>query len=796
VIAAAVTLVAVGGSPGRADARTPSAEAFSACREQEKIGDARACWALWMQKFGSSGSESEVAYAQEHAGNMRTSSEPSKGSETGGPTAVALSANPPALVEVDGKKIGLTPIARLNVTPGDHTAVFQRWDAGRGMLKAVKPFTATAGETLSLEAKAEDFHSPSEKAAPEKAASESPTTGSGPAPAPGPQSEGGDSKSAATNGTAHAAASGTTGYRGGGDVLDLCALEPKKDATRFQKQRVVVFAPADAAQLNDDAKVKAQDGGKLVRDIFTARFPLPRFHNVVTELPAKKEWASQDALTVEAIQAYVKQPDDEGDKDRTARLDKEREFVGYSVACTDYVVVPVITSHETKWEDKKVKTSKGEQTVKSLNLKLGGTLAIFKRDGSGFKKIAALDESVPSIADMMSDTVTANLPPMKVAGVDLLDAAAKIPDLPKYVSAVPDPQCLAGKVGKGGAAALAECVKGEGTTEQAFGGLDERLGPVCRKAKDASGSERDDLNIQCEVRARAFQLSRAFQKDARSVEGWKLFGVLAKKGDDPSFALGKDEGVKVGYAFQVLDPGGDRLGFFKVTNVGAGGESGEKEPTVLSLRSGEATEGARLEEYPQLGLVITPFGSGGIIALNSGPTTVSGGGHTAQFTLPTFAYGGGANFGWDLSGLLGWVETYARVDGGVLFGAGGAGTSAMFFPIDVWFEKGFYLGKTVTFLTALGPSMQITKLTVTPPGNWTTFPQNLSLSTTQYGAALRLGLDFFLGPEWGLRTELFGRIPVTTASYSEDNGLPMQGFNTRNDRYATFGLNLGVTKGF
>jgi hypothetical protein len=47
-----------------------------------------------------------------------------------------------------------------------------------------------------------------------------------------------------------------------------------------------------------------------------------------------------------------------------------------------------------------------------------------------------------------------------------------------------------------------------------------------------------------------------------------------------------------------------------------------------------------------------------------------------------------------------------------------------------------------------------------------------------------------------MRTELFARVPITTASYSEDNGLPMQGFNARNDRFATFGLNLGVTKGF
>lgn len=117
-------------------------------------------------------------------------------------------------------------------------------------------------------------------------------------------------------------------------------------------------------------------------------------------------------------------------------------------------------------------------------------------------------------------------------------------------------------------------------------------------------------------------------------------------------------------------------------------------------------------------------------------------------------------------------------------------------PIDLWFEKGFYLGPIATFVGALGPTVQFTNLTVAAPAGWPTFPSDLHLSATQYGAALRFGLDFYLSPDWTFRTQLFGRIPMNSASYTESDNKPMQGFDRRSDLNATFGLNLGLTYAF
>jgi hypothetical protein len=579
-------------------------------------------------------------------------------------------------------------------------------------------------------------------------------------------------------------------------VIDFCGKEPNKDATRFQRQRVVVFAPSGTGQINDDPSVLQVQGARLVRDIFTARLPLQRFDNVVTELPAANSWTSSESLSLDSAESYVRQPRDQGDPARTSRLDDERKLVAYSLPCTDYVVAPAITTHETKWENQKVQSKQGAKMVKVLSIKLGGTLAIFKRDGAQFKRIALIEASVPSLVDTMSDTAAmATALDVKVGGVDVLSAAMSIPKLPNYISAVPDAGCIAEKLGKEGVRALLDCAKGTGTVDQALGNLDERLGSVCRESR---GNPSDaQLAAQCEVRARAFQLARSFQKEARSVEGWTLFGLLAKSEDDvPSMSLGREEGLKVGYSFQARDAEGNLVAFYKVTDVGAGGENAEHtSPSLLNLRAGEAPTGARLEEYPQLGLVVTPFASIAMLALNDGAATVGVTGNTAQITLPSVVYGGGVDFGWDLSGLLGWTETFARVDAGVFSGAG-IGAQSLLIPIDIWFEKGFYLGPILTLVGALGPSLQLTNLTVLAPNVMSTFPSDLHLSATQYGAAARLGLDFYLGPDWALRSQLFARVPMTPASYSESDNKPMQGFDQRNDLNATVGLNIGITKSF
>src|SRR4051794_25699541 len=67
--------------------RPPSTEAFATCREQEKVGDASACWKVWLSKWRETGSEAETAYAEEHA--QPRSGSPSPAAPLERPNAVA-----------------------------------------------------------------------------------------------------------------------------------------------------------------------------------------------------------------------------------------------------------------------------------------------------------------------------------------------------------------------------------------------------------------------------------------------------------------------------------------------------------------------------------------------------------------------------------------------------------------------------------------------------------------------------------------------------------------------------------
>ncbi len=752
--------------------RAPSTEAFRSCRDQEKVGDARPCWIVWLQKYRATGGEGEVSYAEEHARPPKEAPPPPPtASATAALTQVAavpglarlqLTSTPSAVVALDGRPIGTTPRESIEVPPGEHAITFTF--QGRTETRSVN---AVAGETRAVDVRFEPIPVPTEP---------STVNAAGTKPA-GPPTAG-------------------SGYASG-DVLDLCALAPRKNTGKFEKQRVVLFAASEAGQVNDDAEIRGADGARLVREVFSSRFALDRFHNVVLSIPGRKGWERQETLSVADVRTLLKEAGDEGDAEHNARADRERVFAAYSVGCADYLAVPSITSHETKWEDQKVKTKNGEKTVRVLAFKMEAALGIFRREGESFRRIALMTAGAPSFADTMSDLAAASVPEVNVGGVDLLAAAAKAPDLPKYVSAVPDAKCLVGKAATEGVAGLASCgTRGEGTVEQALGSLDERLGTVCRKARSARtpDNERGALAVQCEVRARSFQLARGLQKESRKVDGWKLFGVLTHGASGPSLQLGREEGVKLGYGFEVLDEHNERIAYFKATEIGPGGDGGKNEGTHLRARSGEAPDGARLDEYPQLGLVFTPQASLGLLVWNYGKMRVIGGGSSADYTFPTIVFGGGAMVGYDLSPLLRWTETYARVGAGAFVGSG-ASTSVSLVPIDLWFEKGLYLARRLTLAAALGGTVQVSSATfkAVPPA----VPADLHLTSTMYGPAGRLGIDVMLHPDWSLRAEGAARVPLNTASYTESDGkvLPPE-FQLRSDHFATIGANLGLAKTF
>ena len=613
----------------------------------------------------------------------------------------------------------------------------------------------------------------------------------------------------------------------GGDVLDLCALAPRADEKRFTRKRAIVFAPAGADALEGDAALKKVEAGALLRGVFAARFPLRRFWNVTTSLPAKAEWLDLPELSVADVRQHLDAaaPARPGDAPDASSDPARREalFVGYSAACADFLVVPAVASHVALHKPSTAKGPDGKDApVDTVHLEVSGRLAVFARDGGTFRRVAAVTGSVPSLVDRISDTAAiaagaaagavpspAGLPGGVPGLGALADAAPSFTGptkVPSYVSAVPGASCKLSQAPTDGSAGLASCApQGQLSSLLVAGEFDERLGPVCRES--ASGKlapdQAADALARCEVRVRAGQLARALQKQTRSVQGFRLYDALAAGTDEASpphaMTLGKEEGVAVGHGFQAVDADGKRVAYFKVVRTGPGGEKGATERTHLRLRAGEADEGARLDEVPQSGIVIVPFGSAAALTSNWGTTTYhdAGGTGLVAFALPKAVVGAGLSVGFDLSGLLGSVETYVRASGAYLTGSG-QNTQANVIPIELLIEKGFYAGKRLTLFVAAGGTFTMAKVQVKETD--VTAARDYDAKT--YGPAGHLGVDVLLTPSVSLRLEGVARVPVTKAAYSAadatslTSGVVDADWARRVDRFATVGANAGLALTF
>jgi hypothetical protein len=151
--------------------------------------------------------------------------------------------------------------------------------------------------------------------------------------------------------------------------------------------------------------------------------------------------------------------------------------------------------------------------------------------------------------------------------------------------------------------------------------------------------------------------------------------------------------------------------------------------------------------------------------------------------------GGGINVSYDLSPALSWPETYLRAGAGYLVGRqGGQGTTVDLIPLDLAFEKGFYLGSTLLWYSALGASSTIVSVDV-----FDGRPAQ-KLSATVYGALARTGLDILLSPDFSLRLEAAFRLSFSRAEYeTEDDAAPVaNGFERRDDRFSAALGNLAI----
>jgi hypothetical protein len=586
-----------------------------------------------------------------------------------------------------------------------------------------------------------------------------------------------------------------------GVVLDLCALKPRDDAARFVKARVVLLALSGVSRLDGDPAIRQVEGARLVREVFRARFPLERFYNVVADLEGSKGWQKREALSVSTVREHLRavpKVASDDDDDEKERGPDEASFVAYSVACADYLVVPAPVGHEVEWRDVEVTTKRGgKQKVKQLNLKLEAEVAIFKREGTELRRLALLSARVPGALDFATDLAAGAMVGMDVPGVEQALAVERALELPKHMSALPSADCVFDLVGIDGQPGLQKCAKsgpGDGAVASSLAQADEALGPTCRAAYRGEGAPAEVARsmVACAVRTRAFQLARALQTDARSVPGWRLFAPLQLgTKDEPeahAVSLGREEGLKVGYAFQRMGARGERLAFFKVTDVGPGGECGTDEPSELALRMGDGEAGTGIEEYPLVGITLLPYATIAGLTYNYEATVFQGTGGATVYELPVAVFGGGVHVSWDMSPVIGVVESHLRVAVSGLFG-GGTRTTLLLVPIDVSFEKGFYLGGPVTFFAGLGGSATYASLEAASSDAGA--PEQ-SLSAWVFGMNVRTGLDFLLHPTTSLRVEFATRVHFNRADYTDDDGnAPQAGFERRDDHFATLGGSLG-----
>ena len=590
-----------------------------------------------------------------------------------------------------------------------------------------------------------------------------------------------------------------------GEVLDFCALAPAKASATFVKQRVVMLSPGGLEALVQDSVLRSASGAELFREVFLSRFPLRRFHNVVSKSPSPAAWRDRGSLSFADVASAVEE-------------DPAASFLDYSARCSDYLVVPIVNKVDVSRKRVVVKDAKGrERTVEQIAITLGASLALYRRTPVGFMLHARVEASVPGPADFASDfgaqafaAVQAQTSrTLGAAGEALVGTIAGASKLPVHLSAAPDAGCVVPPP-RDGKAGLAACGKeGKAPTWLASGGIDERLGSVCRDAR--SSPEDGDLAMACEMRTRTFQLARALQKSARGVDGWNLFDVLLRGSLDDAagfgIALGKSEGVEIGHAFQIRSTSGERLAYFKVTDVGPGGDAGRRARTNLDLRSGEAPIGSRVEEYPMIGISILGYGGVGPLLYNHGTTTVR---DAVSFRLPSVMYGGGLLAGYDLSEHLGVAETYLRAGGSVSAGSGRA-TSLTLVTIDSLLEKGVYLGPHLSMFAGIGASMVLSQVKLAR----TDVTRAAELSAAVFGPSSSAGFDLMLTPELSLRLALLARVPLTRANHKEDEEKakareaeesakplgsravsPVPDWARRDDHLALIQATLGVMWGF
>ncbi|MBI5535823.1 MAG: hypothetical protein HY898_24100 [Deltaproteobacteria bacterium] len=565
-----------------------------------------------------------------------------------------------------------------------------------------------------------------------------------------------------------------------GWVMDQC-VQGRSGGAMYERPRAVVFAPAAAELVDKDWPYGGAAPSQDIADVFVARFPLDRFNNVVTRIAPDKGWLDADTITLEQMASYVSaaqldRPFAGLQGDVQARAAREKEFVRYSLACTDFVFLSRVVPHNTQWgwempsalRDKSVarRPSRApaslQQSPKAMYLPrlpmIGLDLAVFKREGTSFTRLRLFPSEPSPKGDRDTNEFGSN------------------EAMPDYVSAMPEPSCSI-PVAAEGRAGLS-CRAGTADDYAVVHTTNDYSGPLCRERD----YDNPDVWARCEIRDREEWIVGALQQKVKKMPEFRLYGPLMPGTLGPGTPIGAYEGVKKGMGFGYYGSNHDLMAYYKVVRTGPGGPNRGNKLSLLDARYGEAPELGKLEEIPLAGWTFGVFASTSAFG-HSGATSIRTGNVLHAYALPSTLTGGGLSLAID--GSPAWLEWWVTLRLGGMYGDG-QNTTIAGAQFDLATEKGFYIGerfKLVAEIGAAGFAGSVSLPGIGPSGG------DKSAKYKVGGGMAALAFDVLINPYWSVRAGLEGRY-YGKATYTGSD-LPAA-WTDRADKFHTLGTRVDL----
>jgi hypothetical protein len=517
--------------------------------------------------------------------------------------------------------------------------------------------------------------------------------------------------------------------------LDFCARRPTAGGQEYETQRVVVLNALLSESTEPDREVGPKGelvgthdvfarvrAGELARQAVMRGLPLPRFLMAPSRKPATAALLRQNRLSLAEARAAA----------------GEDDFVAYSLACSDWLMIPSIERGVATWsrveKEKTVVVNNETKQVKyiawSASAPWNIKVLVFKRRGSDFELATTLDGSPGGLAQTAAAIAQGG-------GEDVA--------FHSYSSTWPASECSVGQAVDGQPGNLASCPAVE--PELTFD-----LPPTPPEA--ACGSDdsvsRGQLAMAAVARCEALEASRRAVNLLNLAEKryWAIHSSLAQRGADFVISSGNSNGVHRGDYYVARDSTQQELGFARITQVGAGGKDA---PSVLKFKSGGAPVGTQMYEYALMGV---QFGLRPSSAL-----LVSHGDLSSKL-----AFGGGATIGYDLTRRLAWFdEVWARTNIGYLY----ASSQERLLTFDLGLDGTTYFGGGLAGIIGLGFSAWFPQIERVDAAT----TKAVEYSGTSAGGLARIGLEYAFSPDWCVNVGADGRMGLSKAELKNDASL-------------------------